>query len=116
MSARAAGRAILGQFARAEPLYKRSLAIKEKALGPNHTDVATTLNNLGSLYQAPGQYAQAEPPFKRALAIDEKAYGPNHPAVATDLNNLAELYRKTGRDAEAKSLEARAAFIRNMKR
>ena len=36
-----------GRYAEAEPLYKRSLVIWEKALGPEHPDVATTLSNLG---------------------------------------------------------------------
>jgi hypothetical protein len=35
-----------GQYAQAEPLHRRALAIREKALGPDHPDVATTLNNL----------------------------------------------------------------------
>ncbi len=33
-----------------KPLYKRSLAINEKALGPDHPDVAVSLNNLAALY------------------------------------------------------------------
>ncbi|CAN0589164.1 unnamed protein product, partial [Laminaria digitata] len=36
-------------YAEAGPLYKRSLAIKEKALGPEHPSVATSLNNLALL-------------------------------------------------------------------
>ena len=83
-----------GQYAQAEPLYKRALAIREKALGPDHPDVATSLNNLAALYRAQGQYAQAEPLFKRSLAIREKALGPDHPDVATSLNNLAKLYSR----------------------
>ena len=42
-----------GQYAKAEPLYQRSLAIREKALGPEHPDVATSLNNLAGLYRRP---------------------------------------------------------------
>ena len=61
-----------GQYAQAEPLYKRSLAIREKALGPDHPDVATSLNNLAVLYNAQGQYAQAEPLYKRSLAIERR--------------------------------------------
>ena len=64
-------------------MYKRALAISEKALGPEHPDVATSLNNLALLYQAQGRYAEAEPLHKRALAISEKALGPEHPDVAT---------------------------------
>ncbi len=72
-----------GRYADAEPLYKRSLAIREKALGPDHPDVASSLNNLGSLYENQGRYADAEPLYKRSLAIREKALGPNHPDVAS---------------------------------
>ena len=32
------------EYAEAEPLYERSLAILEKAVGPEHPDVATNLN------------------------------------------------------------------------
>ena len=78
-----------GQYAAAEPLYKRSLETREKYLGPDHPDVATSLNNLASCYQSQGQYTAAEPLCKRSLAINEKALGPDHPDVATSLNNLA---------------------------
>ncbi len=38
-----------GKYAEAEPLNKRALAIMEKALGPEHPGVATSLNNLALL-------------------------------------------------------------------
>lgn len=44
-----------GQYADAEPLYKRSLAIKEKALGPDNPFLAPLLGNLAELYRAQGQ-------------------------------------------------------------
>ena len=53
----------MGNYAEAEPLHQQSLAIKEKALGPEHPDVAVSLNNLASLYQSQGKYAEAEPLF-----------------------------------------------------
>jgi tetratricopeptide (TPR) repeat protein len=67
-----------GRYADAEPLYKRALAIREKALGPDHPDIATSLNTLAELYRAQGRYADAEPLYKRSLAIREKALGPDH--------------------------------------
>ena len=88
----------------------------EKALGPDHPNVATSLNNLAELYRTQGQYAQAEPLYKRSLAIVEKALGPNHPNVATSLENLAVLYRVTKREAQASELEKRAKRIRATKR
>jgi tetratricopeptide (TPR) repeat protein len=62
-----------GRYADAEPHYKRALAIYEKALGPDHPNLAASLNNLAELYRAQGRYADAEPLYKRALAIKEKA-------------------------------------------
>ncbi len=46
-----------GHYAEAEPLYKRSLAIREKALGPEHPAVATSLNNLAGFYLYQGRHA-----------------------------------------------------------
>jgi hypothetical protein len=43
-----------GRYADAEPLYKRFLAIKEKALGPDHSSTATSLNNRAWLYKDTG--------------------------------------------------------------
>ena len=40
-----------GNYAEAEPLYQRALAIWEKALGAEHPDVATSLNNLAGFYR-----------------------------------------------------------------
>jgi hypothetical protein len=49
-------------------LYKRSLAIQEKALGRDHPDVANSLNNLAGLYGRQGRYAQALPLVKAVIA------------------------------------------------
>jgi tetratricopeptide (TPR) repeat protein len=100
-----------GDFARAEPLYRRALAIDEKALGPEHPDVAISLNNLASLSKDKGDYAGAEPLLRRALAIDEKALGPEHPNVAAGLNNLGLLLGRTGDYAGAEPLLRRALAI-----
>ena len=43
-----------GRYADAEPLFKRALAIQEKVLGPDHPDVAVSLNNLANLYDNAG--------------------------------------------------------------
>ena len=92
------------RYGEAELLYQRALKIDEKALGPEHPQVATYLNNLAALYYAQGKYSEAEPLFQRALKIDEKALGPEHPGVARDLNNLALLYDEQSKYAEAEPL------------
>ncbi len=47
----------LGRYAEAEPLFKRSPAIREKALDPDHLDVVSFLNGL--LGPSAGRGAQA---------------------------------------------------------
>ncbi|NBC32727.1 MAG: tetratricopeptide repeat protein [Alphaproteobacteria bacterium] len=98
-------------FAGAEPLYQRAIAIGEETLGPAHPNLAIQLNNLANLYRETGRTAEAEPLYQRAIAIGEKTLGPEHPDLAARLNNLAELYRQTGRTAEAEPLYQRAIAI-----
>jgi hypothetical protein len=42
------------QYVQAEPLYKRALSIRERALGPEHPDVAHSLHSLAWLYYVQG--------------------------------------------------------------
>ena len=52
-----------GKYKQAEPLYERSQAIREKALGPDHPHVAAVLSNRASLLrkQVRGTRASGEP-------------------------------------------------------
>ncbi len=58
-----------GKYAEAEPLFKRALAIEEKALGPDHPDLATTLENMADLYKKTGRLDEAKRFEERAQAI-----------------------------------------------
>jgi hypothetical protein len=55
-----------GRLAEAEPLYRRSLAIYEKALGPEHPNTALVRNNLILFYRRQGREAEAEALEKRS--------------------------------------------------
>jgi len=99
------------QYAEAEPLLQRALAIAEEQVGASHPETATGLSNLALLYHQQGRYAEAEPLLQRALAIAEEQVGASHPETATDLNNLATLYQTQGRYTEAEPLLQRALTI-----
>ena len=101
-----------GKYQEAVPLAERSLALREKTLGPRHPDIAISLNSLARLYQAQGAYARAEPLQARALDVREKALGPMHPDVAQSLVGLGELYYHQGAYARAEPLFIRALGIR----
>ncbi|CAB1096625.1 unnamed protein product [Ectocarpus sp. CCAP 1310/34] len=102
-----------GKLDEAGPLYDRAIRIWEAALGPEHSQVATALNNRARLLRVQGKYDDAEQPYERSLAIREKgnydeagklyerslairekALGPDHPDVAQSLNNWAGLLGK----------------------
>ncbi|RME56738.1 MAG: tetratricopeptide repeat-containing protein, partial [Deltaproteobacteria bacterium] len=100
-----------GDYVAARPLYERALAIWEKALGPDHPNVATVLNNLAFLLKVQGDYVAARPLYERALAIREKALGPDHPNVASTLHNLASLLQAEGEYTAARPLYERALTI-----
>jgi Tetratricopeptide repeat len=50
-----------------------TLAIQEKAFGPEHPDVATSLENYASLLRAVGRRDEAAPLETRAGAIGDKS-------------------------------------------
>ena len=100
-----------GRFYEAEFQYKQSLAIKEKVLGVEHSDVAWALQLLANIDRGEGRYVEAEPLYKRTLAIREKVLGGENPDTVYHLDALAELYRVQGRYAEAEPLYKRALTV-----
>jgi CHAT domain-containing protein len=70
------------RFADAEPLYKRALAIQERALGREHPFVAGSRNNLALLYDFQGRYADALP-LVRTAAENGFENLPIHLAILT---------------------------------
>jgi len=100
-----------GQFGRSEQHYRKALAIREPAQGPQHLDVALTRHNLADLCESMGRYEEAERLYREALAVREAALGPGHTAVARSLNGLAVVYRVQRRDEEAVALYRRVLSI-----
>src|SRR5205085_10549755 len=48
-----------GDYAKAKSIYDRVLAIERKVLGPEHPDVALSLNSLAVVYEAMGDITRA---------------------------------------------------------
>lgn len=74
-------------------MYLRALKIYEKALSPDHPEVAQSLHVLAKFY---GRDDRSASLYKRAIAIEEKALGRNHLKVAESLKTLAEFYYRQG--------------------
>ena len=100
-----------GLYREAESLLQSALAMCERALGLEHPNSLSYLNNLALLYYVQGKYEQAEPLYLRTLDIRERMLGPEHPDTASTLNNLALLYNAQGRYEQAEPLYLRALVI-----
>jgi len=100
-----------GRYKEAAEVAEEALTFTEETFGPDHPNVAVSLNKLAELYIAKGNYAEIEPLYKRILNICENAFGPEHPDVAVSLNKLAELYYNQGKYVEAEPLYKNALDI-----
>ena len=106
-----------------EALYKRLIAIKEKALGKDHPDVGRSLTGLAAVYVKMGNYADAEQLYTRAITIAERTVETepatrsrtlNHGQLKLLMGCYADLLKKMDRAKEAEVIEARAKAIRLM--
>ncbi|NJR51652.1 MAG: tetratricopeptide repeat protein [Leptolyngbyaceae cyanobacterium CSU_1_3] len=105
-----------GRYEAAEPLYVRSLQIREQQLGGDHPATATSLNNLAMLYESQGRYEEAEPLYVRSLEINQKTLPENHPSTQLVWNNFRYLVQQavdTGRSAELSDHPITQAILRD---
>ena len=83
-----------GRLDDAEPLYRESLEIRRKALGPEHPDVGASLNNLAVLLFNTGRLQEAEPVLCECIEIQRKALGEEHPDFQDSMRGLQMIRRK----------------------
>lgn len=100
-----------GSYDEAEALQRRSLEIRERLFGPDHVDVAASLQGVADVFENRGRYAEAGELYRRAVEIKERALGPDHPEVGRTLNGLANSFTYQGRYDEAKALYERIITI-----
>ena len=96
----------------AERLFRRSLQIRETALGPDHASLVQTVNGLAAVCYARGDIDAAEPLFQRALSITERRLGAQHPDIVTSLNSLARIAFKRNDYAAAGPLLERLLVMK----
>jgi hypothetical protein len=92
--------AAIGDIAAAGDLLQQAVHLQEAHLGPNHPDLANTLNNLGVACEKTGRLKEAAACYRRAHEIAAAAFEPDHPFVVTSRKNLAEFYETHGKVME----------------
>ena len=88
-----------GDYAGAEPLYRRALEIREKALGADNPYTERSLNSLAYLLELKGDYAGAEELYGRSLTVLERAAGPDEMSHSKAPYSGHQICRRFGTDA-----------------
>jgi hypothetical protein len=60
---------VQGRYAATELILQRSLAIRERALGPDHPHVANVLKHMAVLYEKIGKKGEAEKLEERTKSV-----------------------------------------------
>ena len=99
-------------YAAAEPLLSRALAIREKVFGNDGHALVPSLNTLAALHDARGDFERAETLLRRSLEISEKNVALSHPEISAALSNLAKICFKRREFAKADRLLLRLLEIK----
>ena len=100
-----------GRLEEAHALHARALALRERALGARHGDLASSLNNVAVLLLDLRRHDEAVKLLRRAVKISKTAVGAKHPQHATALANLGGALTQLGRHSDARSYLQRAVAI-----
>ena len=92
-----------GDYKEALSYYEKCLDIKQKSLPANHPSLATSYNNIGSVYKSMGEYSKALSHYEKCLDIEKKSLPANHPSLATSYNNIGSVYDSMGEYSKALS-------------
>jgi tetratricopeptide (TPR) repeat protein len=100
----------LGLYDAAIPLVRKSYERRLELWGPDHAEVASSLNHLGEVLTLKSDYAAAERHLREALDVQRRVHGPRSEAAARSLTLLADVQRHRGdlAGAEAALKEALA--------
>jgi len=91
-------------------LLEQVLKIQEKLLGPEHPDLAQTLNNLGVLRHTQGRYAEAGAFYLWALETCAIKEHPQDQDVLNLRQNYAALLQEVGRQRGADAVKTQAVM------
>ncbi|MBU6455120.1 MAG: tetratricopeptide repeat protein [Cyanobacteria bacterium REEB67] len=101
-----------GKYQEAEKAFLAARKEAEKS-NQRYGHYATTLLNLGAVYDKTDRIAEGEKAYKEALAIYEKSYGTSSIEDSRSLQGWADLYRHHGKYNEAIPIYVRAQKIRD---
>ena len=78
----------MAQYREALKRHFMALVLDQQKHGENHSDVATSYNSIGLVYENLGEPEKALEFYQKALNIRLQVYGKNHPNVQSVLKSL----------------------------
>ena len=78
-----------GQYAAAQILFEKSLAIKRRLLTDNHEETAQAYGNLATALDTQGKYTQSQSLYEKELAIYRGLFGENNAFTASAYGGVA---------------------------
>jgi hypothetical protein len=64
-----------GRYKEAEELHRRVIGPSERALGPQHPNTLTSINNFASLLQSQGKHKEAKELHRSVIGLSETTLG-----------------------------------------
>ncbi len=84
----------LGDYDKSLEYYNKALSIRQKVLGEEHPDTATSYNNIGYVYSELGDYDKSLEYYDKALSIYRKVLGNEHPDTIKVRDNINQAREK----------------------
>lgn len=75
-----------GRFTKSEKLFRKTIEIQRRVLGPEHPDTLLSMSNLVSTLEGENDYGEAERLSRDALQIQRRVLGPEHPDTRSTRN------------------------------
>jgi hypothetical protein len=85
-------------------MYRETLAVQRRLLGPENLDTLATANNLAIALNEQGKNAEAETIFCEVLAVQRRVLGREHPDTLTTVTSLANTLNEQGKRAETETM------------
>jgi serine/threonine protein kinase/Tfp pilus assembly protein PilF len=94
----------LGLYSKSEPLLRRALEIRRRALGAQAPETLNSMGNLAEVLEEESRYTEAEKLMRETLDGRRIQLGSEHRDTLTAMSGLAQILNSEGRFPEAEKL------------
>jgi tetratricopeptide (TPR) repeat protein len=101
----------LGVYPEAQRQWELAVRLRRQALGPDHPDTLTSMNDLADAYRMQSVFAQAEPLLSKVVEARRRVLGDDNPDSLNSMHELAVLYLDEEKYAQAELLLARTLEV-----